>query len=114
MKTFLEFHEERKLTPAGRVKKGIAIRKHRYKLKNRAAIAKRIGASTRRLNRRTKMAAIRDIYKTIIKRNMGKLSSTQKAEAERLMNKRGKIHLSTAIRKQKPKLRGVDTKRKKS
>lgn len=114
MKTFLEFLEERRLTPAGRVKKAIAIRKHRYKLKNRAKIAKRIGSSTRRLDRRTKMAAIRDIYKNVIKRKGGKLSSTQKAEAERLLDKKGKIHVSPTMRKRKPKLRIVDTKRKKS
>jgi len=114
MKTFLDFLNERQLTPAGRVKKSIAIRKHRYKLKNRAAIAKRIGSSTRRLDRRTKMAAIRDVYKKIIKKTSGKLSSTQKAEVERLLDKKGKTYISPEMRKHRPALRIVDTKRKKS
>jgi hypothetical protein len=114
MKTFLEFLEERNLTPAGRVKKVIAIRKHRYKLKQRANIARRIGSSTRRLDRRTKMAAIRDIYRNIVKRKGGKLSSTQKAAAERTLYKRGTTHVPSAMLKRRPKLRIADTQRKKS
>ena len=114
MITFQEFLQEKKLTPAGRVKKVATIRKYRYKLKQRAKIAKRIGSSTRRLNRRTKLAAYRDIYKNVLKRKSGKLSSTQKAEAERLMTRRGKYYVKSAMLQKKPKLRTADTKRKRS
>lgn len=114
MKTFLEFLEERTLTPAGRVKKQIAIRKNRYKLKLRAKIVKRIGASARRLDRRTRLAAIRDVYKNIIQRKKGKTSSTQKAAAERTLKQKSAIHSGAAGRVRKPKLRITDTSRKKS
>lgn len=114
MMTFLEFLVERRLSPAGRVKKQIAIRKHRYKLKQRAKIAKRIGSSTRRLDRRTRMAAIRDIYKNVIGRKSGKTSSTQKAAAERTLQQKYKIYSGAAGRVRKPKLRKTDTGRKRS
>lgn len=100
------------LTPAGRVKRQIAIRKNRWKLQRRAKIAKGISASKRRIKRRTKLTAIRKIYKNIagVKSRKG-LSSTQKSALEKVYKQRGKQYRKSVEIATQPQLRVADTKR---
>jgi hypothetical protein len=112
MISFKQFVSEGKLTPLGRFKKRRTVQRYRYKLKRRANIATGISASTRRLKRRSYLAARRTLYKKLLGlKNKGKLSSTQKAEAERIMKRKGKSYLKPLSTRLQPKMRRLDTKR---
>lgn len=103
---------EEALTPKGRIKKQIAIRRNRWKLNRRRKIAKSISASQRRIGRRTKLTAVRTLYKTLanVKSRKG-LSTTQKAALERVVKSRGKAYRKSLEISTKPKLRVADIKR---
>lgn len=111
MITFKQFISE-KLTPLGRFKKKRAIQRYRYKLKRRADIATGITASTRRLKRRSYLAARRAVYKKIVGlKSSQKLTATQKAEAERIMKRKGAAYIAPLKTRLQPKMRMLDTKR---
>lgn len=112
MITFKQFISEGKLTPLGRFKKKRAMQKYRYKLKRRADIATGISASTRRLKRRSYLAARRAVYKKLLGlKNKQKLTSTQKAEAERVMKRKGASYMKPLKVRLQPKMRMLDIKR---
>lgn len=103
---------EEALTPKGRIKKQIAIRKNRWKLNRRRKIAKSISASQKRIGRRTKLTAVRTLYKTLANvKNRKGLSTTQKAALERVVKTRGKSYRKSLEISTKPKLRVSDIKR---
>lgn len=110
MISFSEFSEG--LTSQGRQKKRRTIQKYRYKLRRRADIATEITASTRRLKRRASLAAKRTLYKKLLGvKNKKNLSSTQRAEIERIIRKKGASFLKPLSTRLQPKFRRLDTKR---
>jgi hypothetical protein len=109
MITFMLFLE--KLTSQGRQKKRRTIQKYRYKLRRRADIATEITASTRRLKRRASLAAKRTLYKKLLGKSGARLSSTQKAEMERVVKTRGKSYIKSLSTRLQPKYRKLDTSR---
>jgi hypothetical protein len=107
---FIEFCEG--LTSQGRQKKRRTIQKYRYKLRRRADIATGISVSTRRLKRRASLAAKRTLYKKLLGvKNRKNLSSTQRAELERVIKRRGASYLKSLSTRLQPKFRRLDTKR---
>lgn len=103
---------EEALTPHGRIKKQITIRRNRWKLNRRRKIAKGISASSKRMNRRAQVGAVRTLYKTLANtKNKKGLSSTQKAALERIVKNRGKSYRKSLDIASKPKLRTTDIKR---
>jgi hypothetical protein len=110
MISFIEFFEA--LTPQGRHKKRRTIQKYRYKLKRRASIATGISVSTRRLKRRASLAAKRALYKKFMGvKNKKNLSSTQRAEMERVVKNKGKSYIKSLSARLQPKYRKLDTSR---
>jgi len=103
---------EEGVTPAGRVKKQINIRKHRWKLKKYAKIRTGISASKRRIARRTKLTTVRKLYKSLagVKNRKG-LSSTQRSAIERNIKTKGKSYRKSLAISTQPQLRVADIKR---
>lgn len=91
------------LSPQGRYKKQRAIKKYRYKLNQKRKIAAKINASKKRFSRRLSKSAVRQIYKSLRLKGKNKMSSTQKAAAERLVKQRAKYLKKAYVRKETPK-----------
>jgi hypothetical protein len=103
---------EEAVTPAGRVKKQINIRKNRWKLKKYAKLRPGISASRRRIKRRTELTAVRSLYKNLAGvKNRKNLSSTQKSAIEKIVKARGKPYRKSLSISIQPKLRVSDIKR---
>ena len=102
MISFREFLNEA-LTSLGRYKKQRAMKKHRWKLERRKKITAKINASARRFKKRLDKEAVRKIYKMVGVKNKSKLSSTQKAAAERVVKQRSKYYKKAYVRKELPK-----------
>lgn len=100
------------LTPAGRYKKKRVMQRNRYKLKHRSDVALEISSSPRRLKIRAMNAARRKLYKMLAGvKNKKKLTSTQKAEVERILKRKDPVYLKSMPRQLTPKLRRLDSKR---
>lgn len=100
LREFIQLSEG--LSPQGRYKKQRAIKKYRYKLNQKRKIASKINASKKRFGRRLSKGAVRSIYKSLgLKKK--KMSSTQKAAAERLVKQRAKYLKKAYVRKETPK-----------
>lgn len=101
LKEFIELEEA--LTPQGRYKKQRTMKKNRWKLEQRKKITAKINASARRFKKRLDKEAVRKVYKLVGVKNKAKLSSTQKAAAERVVRQRAKIYKKSLVRKELPK-----------